>query len=213
MLEELRDRLFEVFKEDLPGEDAHSMMMPIVRDARLRQPDKQPDPVNSAVLVLFYEDDHGHIKFPLIQRPEYNGAHSAQVSLPGGKEEPADKDMVHTALREAEEEIGINPSDVEVIGKLSDIFIWVSNYLVAPIVGVTRSKPEFVLDKQEVDHVIEADLTDIINPEKRKEGTILARGEYKIRTPYFDIDDRVVWGATAMMLSELSVVVSKTKLF
>lgn len=213
MLEELKEKLNVVLKEDLPGEHAHSMMMPIVRDDRLRPPERQIPPVKSAVLVLLYEDQEGHIKFPLIQRPVYNGAHSAQVSLPGGKEEPGDIDLIYTALRETKEEIGINPSDVEVIGRLSEMFIWVSNYIVIPVVGIYRQSPEFVLDPQEVEDIIEADLFDILNPDKRKEGTILARGKYKIRTPYFDIANRVVWGATAMMLSELSVVVSKTQLF
>jgi 8-oxo-dGTP pyrophosphatase MutT (NUDIX family) len=213
MLEELKEKLNVVLREDLPGAHAHSMMMPVARDARLRLPENQAAPVKSAVLVLFYENEDGHLKFPLIQRPEYNGAHSAQVSLPGGKQEPGDTDLVFTALRETQEEIGIDPADVEVVGKLSEIFIWVSNYQVIPIVGITRKRPHFVLDELEVQEIIEADLFDIINPAKRKEGTIVARGKYKIRTPYFDIDNRVVWGATAMMLSELSVVVSKTHLF
>jgi 8-oxo-dGTP pyrophosphatase MutT (NUDIX family) len=210
MLEALKDKLKLELTDELPGEDAHALMMPILRDDEWKMPTFQNPPIASAVLILFYPDEYGHIKFPLIQRPTYNGAHSGQVSFPGGKFEDSDRDLVHTALREAEEEIGVHPEGVEVVGKLSDLHIAVSNFIVTPVIGFTNSKPQFTIDTQEVETVIESDLYDIINPAKRKEGTIMARGRYKIQTPYFDIDNRVVWGATAMMLSELSIVISKT---
>lgn len=213
MLGELTEKLRIELSNKLPGELAHSMMMPTVRDDKLTIPRHQPPPTKSAVLILFYQDDHGHIKFPLIQRPSYNGAHSAQVSFPGGKYEDGDGDLVFTALRESNEEIGIDPKQVEIVGKISDLFIWVSNFMVTPVVGVVSTRPAFVRDQKEVESIIEADLFDIFNPKKRKEGTVIARGKYKIQTPYFDIDDRIVWGATAMMLSELSVVIEKTGIF
>lgn len=212
MFEEFKEKLRTELSNELPGESAHSMMIPTVRDDNLTMPANQPPPTKSAVLILFYEDN-GIIKFPLIQRPTYNGAHSAQVSFPGGKSEKSDSNLQYTALREAEEEIGIDAGNVEVIGNLSDLFIWVSNYMVTPVIAFTHQKPKFVKDDLEVDEIIETDLSDILNPEKRKEGTILVREKYKIQTPYFDIDDRIVWGATAMMLSELSVVIGKTGFF
>ncbi len=212
MLKELKEKLKIELLNDLPGESAHNLMMPTVRDDKFVIPTNQAPPTKSAVLVLFYQEG-GHIKFPLIQRTTYNGAHSAQVSFPGGKSENSDKNLEHTALREAEEEIGIEPGRVEIIGNLSDIFIWVSNFVVTPVVGFTNQKPEFVKDDVEVDAIIETELYDIINSEKRKEGTILARGKYKIQTPYFDIDNRIVWGATAMILNELSMVVERTGFF
>ena len=210
MLKAFKDKLKLELTGELPGEDAHALMMPILRDDEWEMPTFQNPPIASAVLVLFYPDEYGHIKFPLIQRPTYNGAHSGQVSFPGGKYEDSDRDLIHTALREAEEEIGIHPVEVDVVGKLSELHIAVSNFIVTPVIGFINSKPQFAIDTQEVEAVIESDLYDIINPEKRKEGTIMARGRYKIQTPYFDIDNRVVWGATAMMLSELSIVISKT---
>jgi 8-oxo-dGTP pyrophosphatase MutT (NUDIX family) len=213
MLEVLKERLKKLLKEELPGEYAHSMMMPTVRDDRLKKPSVDLMPIKSAVLILFYPDEHGHVKFPLIQRPAYNGAHGSQVSLPGGKEESQDESLIHTALREAQEEIGIDPSLVEIIGNLSDLFIWVSNFLVTPVIGITNQKPHFAKDDIEVDAIIEADLFDIIDPSKRRDGTIVARGKYRIQTPYFEIDNRIVWGATAMMLSELSIIIGKAKIF
>lgn len=210
---DFKDKLKAELAKELPGEMAHSMMMPMVRDDNLKMPSGNPPPMNSAVLILFYPDEHGHPRFPLIQRPEYKGAHSAQVSFPGGKMEPEDQSLVETALREAEEEIGIQKENVEVVGKMTDLFIWVSNFMVTPIVGILDHRPNFVMDESEVDAIIETDLYDIINPLKRKEDTIIIREKYKIHTPYFDIDNRVVWGATAMMLSELSLIVDKAKIF
>lgn len=210
---DFKDKLRIELARELPGEMAHSMMMPIVRDDNLKRPSGNLSPISSAVLILFYADEHGHLKFPLIQRPEYNGAHSAQISFPGGKREPEDQNLVETALREAEEEIGIRKENVEVVGKMTDLFIWVSNFMVTPIVGVIDHKPNFVMEESEVDAIIETDLSDIINPLKRKEGTIIVRKKYKIHTPYFDIDNRVVWGATAMILSELSMIVDKVKIY
>ena len=212
MLEEFKEKLKIELVGELPGEEAQMMMMPTARNDQFVLPSHKSPPIQSAVLILFYPDEHGHIKFPLIQRPTYNGAHSGQIALPGGKAEESDADLFQTALREANEEIGIEDDKVEVIGQLTNLHISVSNYLVTPVVGFLESRPEFELDGMEVVSLIESDLYDIIDPNKRKEGEIIIRGKYKINTPYFDIDDKIVWGATAMMLSELSTVISKTGL-
>ncbi len=207
MIEEFKNKLMIQLRGDLPGEQAHLQMMPTARDENLVFPGFKTAPVKSAVMVLFYKDNSNYIKFPLIQRPTYNGAHSGQVGLPGGKAEPFDQDLVSTALRETREEIGISPEKIHVLGKLTDLHIAVSNFIVTPVLGVMNEKPVFVIDKLEVDEVIESNLADIIDPAKRKHGTIKVRGKYRIETPYFDIGNRIVWGATAMMLNELSIVI------
>ena len=183
MFGEFKEKLKIELFNDLPGELAHSMMMPTVRDDNFIIPTNQPSPTKSAVLILFYQDDDGHIKFPLIQRPTYNGAHSAQVSFPGGKSEKSDKNLAHTALREAEEEIGIDPGRVEVIGSLSNLFIWVSNFIVTPVIGFTNQKPTFQKDDMEVAAIIETDLYDIINPKKEKKGQFWQEGSIKFKHP------------------------------
>jgi 8-oxo-dGTP pyrophosphatase MutT (NUDIX family) len=210
MFEDFKIKLKDELSTDLPGKAAHLIMMPTSGDAKLVTPTFEPPPIRSAVLILFYPADDGSIKFPLIQRPTYNGAHSGQIAFPGGKAEDVDANLVQTALREAEEEIGINPKNIEVVGSLTDLHIAVSNFIVHPVVGFSSEMPDFVLDRIEVQALIESDLHDIVRPDKRKQGTVTARGKYKINTPYFDIGDNVVWGATAMMLSELSIIVGKT---
>ncbi len=213
MIEEFKSRLEEQLQNELPGEMAHLMMMPIARDEQLVMPSYNTPPISSAVLILFYPDKDEHIKFPLIQRPTYNGAHSGQIGLPGGKAEKTDADIVETALRETHEEIGVDPKEVEVIGKLTDLHISVSNYVVTPVIAFISERPKFVLDRKEVVDILESDLYDIVNPVKKKEGDIVVRNKFKIRTPYFNIEEKVVWGATAMMLSELSMIISKTRIF
>jgi 8-oxo-dGTP pyrophosphatase MutT (NUDIX family) len=213
MFRDFRDKIREALTMELPGELAHKMMMPTVRNDNLKMPPSHTPPVKSAVLLLMYPGDEGQINFPLIQRPTYNGAHSGQVSLPGGKAEPTDESLIYTALREAKEEVGIIPADIEVIGRMTNLFIWVSNYIVTPVVALCNQKPAFQKDPKEVDSIIETDLHDIINPSKRKEGTVFSRGQYQIQSPYIDINKKVVWGATAMMLNELSMIVDKAKIY
>jgi 8-oxo-dGTP pyrophosphatase MutT (NUDIX family) len=198
--------IIERIKEKLPGALAHQIMLPTHRDSTFRFPEFTEAPVRSAVLLLFYPADDGIVKFPLIQRPTYSGAHSGQISLPGGKHEENDRDLIHTALREAQEEIGISPESVEIGGCLTDLYIAVSNYIVTPVIGFSEKKPDFFIDPYEVEAVIETDLSALFDPYCRKSGTVIAGGKFKIQTPYFEIDQKIIWGATAMMLSELCMV-------
>jgi len=211
MFNSLRKDLIEGLKERLPGPAAHDLMYPTHRDSSFRLPEFVDPPVKSAVLLLFYQDEAGDIKFPLIQRPNYNGAHSGQISLPGGKYEDKDQTLIQTALRETHEEIGIDPATVEVVGCLTDLHITVSNYLVTPVIGFTEKKPDYIIDPKEVDAVIEADLAVLLDPSCRKHGTVIAGGKFKIQAPYFEIEQKIVWGATAMMLNELCMLLSLSK--
>ena len=156
-------------------------------------------------MILLYEEE-GQIKFPLIKRAEYNGAHSGQISLPGGKAEPGE-DAIQTALRECEEEIGIPASSIDVIGRLSEFYVIPSNFLVTPVVGTLNTKPLYNPDPYEVFKVIEADLNELIREDAIRVKEILAAGHYRMNAPHFEIENEVVWGATAMMLNELRTVV------
>lgn len=209
MAQHLKHILTDALKKDLPGARAHNLMLPTAREDSFRFPVFEVPPQKSAVLFLFYLDEES-IKFPLIQRPTYDGAHSGQIGLPGGKQEKTDVDLIQTALREAREEIGIEPNLVEIVGCLSNLHIAVSNFVVTPVIGFVEKKPDYSIDPVEVESLIETDLSCLFHPSYRKQGTVLARGKFKIQTPYFDIDNKIVWGATAMMLSELVVILSES---
>lgn len=170
------------------------------------------DAKQSGVLILLYPGQlQETYRFALIRRPEYEGVHSGQVSLPGGRYEPSDRDLSDTALRETEEEIGVIASSVELLGALSELYIPPSNFMVHPFVGWTDRRPVFIPDHQEVEEVIEADLTDLMDDRKIKKRKIPLRNGLVILAPCFELGGSVVWGATAMILSEFREVVRRSR--
>jgi 8-oxo-dGTP pyrophosphatase MutT (NUDIX family) len=204
---ELRVKLQERLLQPLPGRAAHDRFRAKpIGDVRPRF-DHQHPPRPGGVIILLYEDE-GVIKFPLIKRAEYPGAHGGQVSLPGGKGEPGE-DAIQTALRECEEEIGVERKHIFVLGKLSNFLVIPSNYLVTPVIAYIDHKPAFNPDPFEVAKVLEALLDDVTGMNSIKEKEIIAAGKYRMIAPHFEVADEVVWGATAMMLNEFSVVLSE----
>jgi 8-oxo-dGTP pyrophosphatase MutT (NUDIX family) len=202
-LEDLSDKLSRRLLRALPGATAHDPMRAVpVGNLRPNFEHKLP-PKPGSVLILLYEEE-GHIRFPLIKRPEYTGAHSGQISLPGGKAEPGE-DVIQTALREGEEEIGVDSKQVKVIGKLSNFFVIPSNFMVTPIVG-TIVAPVFKPDAYEVSRIISCNLMDLLLEGAIRQKEILAAGKFRMMAPHFEIDGEVVWGATAMMLNEFRTV-------
>jgi 8-oxo-dGTP pyrophosphatase MutT (NUDIX family) len=164
--------------------------------------------VNAAVLILvFPQNTEPHIV--LIKRAEYPGIHGGQISLPGGKEEENDVNLEHTVLRETYEEIGLHPSKIELIGKLTPLFIPVSLFNVFPFVGICAEKPIWVPDKQEVSYIIEASLKDLLNPSNRVVERKKINGA-EMDVPFFSINDEKIWGATAMIISEFLDIIHKT---
>jgi len=194
--------------EPLPGTPAHNKMKPLLANGiPIRFPERS-DTREGGVLILLYEKNNT-IHFPLIRRSEYEGVHSGQIALPGGRYEASDSNLIDTALRETEEEIGIDRSTVSVIGQLSKFYVGASNYNILPVVGYLKEVPEFRPDLFEVAEVIEAKLEVLLNPENVKTKTIRARNAVELTSPYFDIQDQTVWGATAMMLSEFSEILKE----
>ncbi|HEU5290534.1 MAG TPA: CoA pyrophosphatase [Cyclobacteriaceae bacterium] len=196
-------------RQPLPGSAVHNMLRAKPIGQLLPRFEHKLPPKLGSVLILLFEEN-GILKFPLIKRPTYTGAHSGQISLPGGKVEK-DEDVFAAALRETEEEIGVNRNDIEIIGKLSEFNVLPSNFLVTPVVAFTDGVPTFIPDKHEVERVIQADLLDFLREDAIRESEILAAGLYRMMAPHFLIEDEIVWGATAMMLNEFRSICRDSK--
>ncbi len=203
--EEFLERLKSRLTRPLPGTVAHDQMKARLPEGGRIDFQERPGKREGGVLILFYQHEDRWM-FPVIRRAQYDGVHGGQIGLPGGKREKEDHDLFHTAIREAEEEIGIQGSDVSVLGNLSSFFVGASNYQVLPVVGHIKYKPSFIPDEKEVDEVIEVELDHFLKPNNRKEKEITIR-ERSLIAPYFDVSSQFIWGATAMMLSELVSVI------
>ena len=204
-LGQLEKELASRLKANLPGELAHEPMRAHATGKVIPKFEHKTPPKRGSVLILLYQDGES-IKFPLIKRQSYKGAHSAQVSFPGGKVEPNENEF-DAALREAYEEIGVVQSDIRVVGRLSDFNVLPSNFIVAPVVGFIDYVPSFVPDKREVETILQGNLAEVLADDAIRNKEILAAGIYTMMAPHFLIEDEVVWGATAMMLNELRLVI------
>lgn len=190
------------FQSPLPGERAHERMLALSNARLAIKPNEKTR--KSAVLILFYPYQ-GEVYLPLILRPAYDGVHSGQMAFPGGRYEPTDEDLIRTAKREAQEEIGLRITDVKVVGVLSELFIPPSNFFVLPVVAYLPYRPDFYPDPHEVEKVIEVSLKEIEDKSIVGSSTIEIRGK-AIMAPHYLIQNHKVWGATAMMISELLMV-------
>jgi len=189
---------------NLPDLLAQLKMAPITRINELSS-FSDDNAKKSAVLILFYpKNNQTHIA--LIKRSTDNSVHSAQISFPGGKSELTDKSLMHTALREAEEEVGIITDSVKIIGSLTKLYIPPSNFDVYPFVGVTYHTPDFK-PNYEVQKIIEVDLETLMKPETCTYKKIQHRTGNDFVVPCYYIQGEVVWGATAMIISELLEVI------
>jgi 8-oxo-dGTP pyrophosphatase MutT (NUDIX family) len=200
MLLEFVNQLRERLRYPLPGARAHDLMRATPVGPMTPTFDHKMRPKPGAVLIMLYEED-GRIRFPLIKRQEYLGAHSGQVSFPGGKAED-NEDAVTTALREAEEEIGLRRESVEIVGKLSDFFVIPSNFLVTPVIVFSNQVPKLTPDPREVARILIGDLFALTAADAIANKEILAAGKFRMMAPHFVIENEVVWGATALMLNE-----------
>lgn len=215
-MDTLPDRLRQRLAGPLPGPEAQLRLAP--------RPRTEPEPGDdhsvlraaAALLLIYPADDaaqdparsasHDAWRIPLTVRSAALRSHTGQVSLPGGRVD-AGESFEAAALREAHEEIGVEPADVEILGRLTPVPIWVSRHLLHPVVGVARARPEFRLHAGEVDRLIELPLETLVAPD-------VVRWEQRARSypplgvmdvPYFDLAGARCWGATAMVLAELVV--------
>ena len=160
------------------------------------------NPIRAAVLALFYPNKNNETCFLLTLRASYKGTHSAQISFPGGKIDKTDLSLKNTALRETFEEVGVAKSSISVIKELTDVYIPPSNFLATPFLGYVSQKPNFSLN-YEVDKTIEVLLKDLLNDCNLSSTNMNTSYMSNVEVPCFKLNDYIVWGATAMMLSEI----------
>jgi 8-oxo-dGTP pyrophosphatase MutT (NUDIX family) len=165
-------------------------------------PDALPsDHRRAAVLLLFWPDDADGVRVVFTRRPEAMPSHPGQVSFPGGRHAPEDRSIIDTALREAHEELGIDPAKVRVMGRLDDAWSF-SGHHVIPVVGWTGQQPEFRPDPREVEEVIIADVATLMRPEIVCQHRVERNGVVRV-TQAYRWDGGYVWGLTADILMEL----------
>ena len=202
--EEFEKRIAKVTKMELPGEAIQLKMAPIERLLELKGKARELNTARKAgVLVLFYPSSNLETHLILILRKTYKGVHSAQIGFPGGKQEDEDTSLQETALRETEEEVGVLRSSISVIKQLTEIFIPPSNFFVQPYLGITMSTPNFKAQEDEVEALIEVPLMHFMDDSVLITKTLTTSYATNIEVPAFLLNGHVVWGATAMMLSEV----------
>lgn len=192
----------------LTGVHSHLKMAPPHRVRELiSKSDNASNAKKSAVLIPFFHEDD-RLKMIVIRRSVYVGIHSGQIAFPGGRYEEEDGDLRATALREMEEEIGIPKDKIEILGQLSDIYVPPSNFLISVFVGYLSEKPQYNIDEREVDNVIEIPFDDFFKP------NVIKQKDFYVNTirvasqaPCFDVTNAEIWGASAMVISELMDVV------
>ncbi len=200
-------------QQPLPGLEAQTLMMAArfkVNDSNAYVKPSEGGRKAGVMLLLFQKETTWYTA--LMQRPEAPYAHSRQISFPGGGLEEEDVDLAACAKRETEEEFGIPREQIQVLGALSELYIPVSRYLVQPFVGYLEQAPSYTPDPNEVDEIIEVRLEDLLNPDLRKLTNIKTSSGLTLKDiPYFDVEGKTVWGATAMMLSEFVYMAKQLK--
>jgi 8-oxo-dGTP pyrophosphatase MutT (NUDIX family) len=199
MLNDLEQSLRERLAGTLPGVQAQLKFAPSPVRSGWKAGHFPADSRMAAALLLLYPRAHG-LAIPLTVRASGLARHAGQVSLPGGATDPGET-LAQTALREAAEEIGVDPASVRVLGELTPVHVIVSGFTLHPIVGVTDRAPDFVAAPGEVDEILEVALDDLRDASRIGRGTRIREG-VAIEYPYFDLMGHQVWGATAMVLGE-----------
>lgn len=204
----LVDWLKERLQQALPGKEAQERMTGRV----LPMPAEIPESARQgAVLALLYPTE-GVLSILLMKRSSDGTAHSGQVSFPGGKQDPEDADLLATALREAWEEVGLVADNIEVLGALSSLYIPVSNFNVHPFVAYTNQRPELTPGPDEVEKIIEVPISELFHPERITKVVVTSPADKSFirKVPAYKLEDEtVIWGATAMMISELQMLLEE----
>ena len=197
------DFLAQRLADGLPGPPAQQKMAPSVRFDGRQWPDESLSK-ESSVLIPLFRMDNGWSTL-LIERTSL-GPHGGQISFPGGKRDPGDENLMMTALREAEEEVGLPPSKVKIVGQLTRLYVPNSNFWIYPFIGLVDDFPDLKPNPEEVACLLQVRIDSLFDPCNKKSKEITRNGT-RILAPYYDVRGHFVWGATAMILSELETLI------
>jgi 8-oxo-dGTP pyrophosphatase MutT (NUDIX family) len=192
----------------LGGLEAQFELAPKFRQKYTQEFLEARDAKKAAVLALFYPNSQGKTYFLLTLRANYNGTHASQISFPGGKFESYDTSLKNTALREAHEEVGIQPVDVHIFKQMTDVFIPPSNFMVTPFLGLLNYTPTLTKN-EEVEENIAVLLEDLLNEDAFSTAIVSTSYAKNTLVPCFNLSNCVVWGATAMMLNEIKMLLKE----
>jgi len=204
-LDHLRDALSSRLAQPLPGHEAHASMAPRYSARQEALSVQSKDCREAGVLALLLPHENDTPAVVLTVRREDLPDHAGQISFPGGQRE-GDETLTDTALREAHEEIALDPSHVQILGTLTPLYIPPSNFCVHPHVGIVRHRPSLVPTDREVERVLQIPLDHLLDPDTRVVEPWTLHGT-TVDVPYYDVEGHTVWGATAMMLAELLAVI------
>lgn len=188
--------------------EAHATFSPPFRPDLTYEEIMLQKPKIAAVNILLYLKDNEWY-FPLIVRSEnIRDKHSGQIALPGGKKEPSDASLFHTASRETFEEVGVNIDDIRNVREISPVYVPPSNFYVHAFISYTRKRPTFYLQQSEASSYIEFPLSSILllNQSPEMEALPTTQG---LRVPVLNFNGYKIWGATAMVLAEFCQLVRK----
>jgi 8-oxo-dGTP pyrophosphatase MutT (NUDIX family) len=198
-LRDIERSLRERLAQTLPGIEAQMRFAPELLRTAWRTGQFPAESRQAAALLLLYPQEHG-AAIALTVRASGLARHPGQISLPGGATESGET-LAEAALREAAEEIGVDPAAVRVLGELTPVHVLVSGFTLHPVVGITDRRPDFVRAPEEVEEILEVSLEDLRDASRIRQGVRMREG-VAVEYPYFDLLGHQVWGATAMVLGE-----------
>ena len=200
------EALTKMLRRDLEGKSAQQKMM--ITPNRFPSENQENEGIPASILLLLYPLE-GEWFFFLTKRSQDVEHHKGQISFPGGVVEKNESKM-NTAIRETNEEIGVDKDVIKIIGNLTPLYIPVSNFHISPFVGWTEEKPHTKVHDAEVKRVFSVSINDLILERNLKTKKDFFSNK-SVKVPYFDLNGETVWGATSMILSEFKFILRNMK--